>query len=347
VGAESAVVDVYYHQLFLKHETGSHPESKERLAVAVQILLDSGLPLEWVTPVPAPVEEVVRIHTSSYVDTVRKTAQDGGGWLDWDTAVSPDSYDAALLAAGAGIMAVDECLASGRSAFMLIRPPGHHATASKGMGFCLFNNVAIAAAHALEVGGLERVLIVDWDVHHGNGTHDAFYDDPRVLFFSIHEDDHYPGTGAVGETGAKEGAGYTLNVPLRAGDGDGALLLAFESLLLPVARAYQPQLVLVSAGYDGQTGDPLGDLCYSERAFQWMAARLRAFCEEIGAPSPLVFLEGGYEPRMMSQSVVATLRGMLGEMPVFTPSVAEIERGDIERAIAAAKPFWGDALEHA
>ncbi len=338
------MVDVYYHQLFLKHETGEHPESKERLAVAVQTLLDSGLPLQWVTPLPAPVEEIARVHASSYIDTVRKTAQDGGGWLDWDTAVSPDSYDAALLAAGAGIMAVDECLASGRSAFMLIRPPGHHATASKGMGFCLFNNVAIAAAHALDVCGFERVLIVDWDVHHGNGTHDAFYEDPRVLFFSIHEDDHYPGTGAVDETGAKEGAGYTLNVPLRAGDGDGALLAAFESLLLPVARAYKPQLVLVSAGYDGQLGDPLGDLRFSESAFQWMAARLRVFCEEAGARGPLVFLEGGYEPRMMSASVVATLKGMLGEMPDFTRFITDAERCDVERAIAVAKPFWSEAL---
>lgn len=338
------MIDVYYHQLFLEHETGEHPESKERLAVAVQTLLDSGLALEWVTPEPASLEDIARIHQSSYIETVRSVAEKGGGWLDWDTAVSPASYDAALRAAGAGVAAVDRCLADGRLAYMLVRPPGHHATATQGMGFCLFNNIAIAAAHALAVGGLERVLIVDWDVHHGNGTHAAFYDDPRVLFFSVHEGGHYPGTGFAHEVGQKEGAGYTLNVPLKAGDGDGALVLAFDSLLLPVCRAYRPQLVLVSAGYDGQEGDPLGDLRYSESSFQWMAARLWAFCDETGAKGPLCFLEGGYSPRMMSAAVVATLKGMEGDLPRFERTITDTERADVEQTIAAARPYWEDVL---
>ena len=334
------MLDIYYHPLFLEHETGEHPENKQRLVTAVQTLLDSNLPLEWVTPEPAPVEAVARVHDPSYIETVRSVAEGGGGWLDWDTAVSPDSYEAALLAAGSGIMAVDRCLESGRLAYMLVRPPGHHATPRQGMGFCLFNNIAVAAKHALEVGGLERVLIVDWDVHHGNGTNDAFYRDPRVLFCSIHEGGHYPGTGFATDTGAEQGAGYTINVPLRAGGGDGALVRVFESLLLPVARAFTPQLILVSAGYDGQDGDPLGDLCYSESAFQWMASRIVDLGAETGAGGPLCFLEGGYVPRMMSASIVATLRGMAGDTPDFERSTSPTEQADVDAAIAQVRPFW-------
>lgn len=337
-------LDIYYDPVFLKHETGEHPENKDRLAVAVQTLLDSGLPLEWVTPQPASVEAVARIHDSSYIETVERIASEGGGWLDWDTAISPDSYQAALTAAGAGIMAVEKAVGQHRQAFMLVRPPGHHARPSQGMGFCLFNNVAVAAAHAVEVMGLERVLIVDWDVHHGNGTHDAFLGDPRVLFFSMHEADHYPGTGLVDELGTGSAEGYSLNVPLRAGDGDGAVLYAFESLLLPIARDFKPRLILVSAGYDGQRGDPLGDLGYSQAAFQWMAARLRALALELHAEGPLVFLEGGYSPRMLSDSIVATLRGMAGEEPQFDRAISDAERQDVERAIRAARPHWPTVL---
>jgi len=337
-------LDVYYHPLFLKHETGEHPENKERLVVALQTLLDSGLDIDWVTPDPAPVPEVARIHDLGYIESVQRIAGEGGGWLDWDTAISPESFNAALLAAGAGLAAVDRCLQDGRLAFMLVRPPGHHARPSKGMGFCLFNNIAVAAAHALDVLGLERVLIVDWDVHHGNGTHDAFYNDPRVLFFSIHEGEHYPGTGLADEVGAGDAAGYSINVPLRAGAGDGALVAAFESLLLPVARAFSPQLILVSAGYDGQKGDPLGDLRYSETSFQWMAARLRSLALELGAAGPLAFLEGGYVPTMLAASVVATLRGMAGDEPDFERLVTDGEHEDVKRAIEAVRPYWKDAL---
>ncbi|MCL5734716.1 MAG: histone deacetylase [Actinobacteria bacterium] len=337
-------IDVYYHPLFLKHETGEHPENKQRLVVAVQTLEGSALDLDWVTPEPAVSADVERVHTPEYVETVRRVAAQGGGWLDWDTAISPDSYDAALLAAGAGIMAVDRGVEDGALAFMLVRPPGHHARPSQGMGFCLFNNIAVAAAHAVDVLGLERVLIVDWDVHHGNGTNDAFYDDPRVLFFSIHEGNHYPGTGLASEVGSGDGAGFTINVPLRAGGGDGAILASFESLFLPVARSFKPQLILVSAGYDGQRGDPLGELRYSETAFQWMAARLRSLALEVGGAGPLPFLEGGYVPSMMATSIVATLRGVLGEQPDFETTVLDSERQDVQRAVEAVRPYWKDAL---
>jgi acetoin utilization deacetylase AcuC-like enzyme len=337
-------VAVYYHPLFLRHETGEHPENKERLVVTRRALDDSGLELEWITPEPAPISAVARIHDSAYIDFVRKTAEDGGGWLDWDTAVSPDSYDAALLAAGAGLMAVDRCLSTGQAAFMLVRPPGHHACRSRGMGFCLFNNIAVAAAHALDELGLERVLVVDWDVHHGNGTQAAFYDDPRLLFFSMHEAGHFPGTGMATEVGSGNGAGYTVNVPVQAGAADGAVLLAFESLLEPLARSFRPQMVLASAGYDAQRGDPLGDLRLSQTAFQWMAARLVSLSQEVGASGPLCFLEGGYVPEMMAASVVATLEGLRGETPPFERIVSDDERADVREALEEVKPYWKGVL---
>jgi acetoin utilization deacetylase AcuC-like enzyme len=331
---------VFYHPLFLEHDTGQHPENKRRLVVARQRLADIGLDLEWVTPEPAPVSAIARVHDAAYIESVRELAESGGGWLDLDTPLSPKSYEAAVLAAGAGLMAVDRALETGQKSFLLVRPPGHHATRGRGMGFCLFNNIAVAAAHALEGRGLERVLIVDWDVHHGNGTQSAFYGESRVLFFSTHEAGHYPGTGMAREVGSGDAAGLTVNVPLQPGDGDGAVLLAFESLLGPLAVAFAPQLVLVSAGYDAQAGDPLGDLRLSRRAFQWMAARLGEIAHSTGAAGPLCFLEGGYVPELMAESVAATLAGLGGDLPEFTPPVSADERADVRETLEEIKPHW-------
>jgi acetoin utilization deacetylase AcuC-like enzyme len=337
-------IDIYYHPLFLEHETGEHPENKRRLIVARQALLDSGLDLEWVTPEPAPVAAIDRVHDADYVESVRAMAERGGGWLDLDTAVSPHSYEAALLAAGAGLMAVDRALQTGERAFLLVRPPGHHACPKQAMGFCLFNNIAVAAAHAIEEKGLDRVLIVDWDVHHGNGTQAMFYSEPRVLFFSMHEAGHFPGTGMTREVGSGAAAGFTVNVPLQPDEGDGAVLQAFDTLLLPLARAFKPQLILVSAGYDPQAGDPLGDLRFSQTSFQWMAGRLTQLAEELGAAGPLCFLEGGYSPDMLAASVVATVRGLAGEVPGFQPSVSADERADVREALEEIKPYWKGAF---
>ncbi len=306
-------IAIYYHPVFLEHETGEHPENKKRLVAATRLLKESGLELDWVTPEPAPVSAVARVHDPDYVEVIRQVAEKGGGWMDVDTVVSPRSFEAALTAAGAGMTAVERALATKQKAFLLVRPPGHHACRSRAMGFCLFNNVAVAAAHALEGLGVGRVLIVDWDVHHGNGTQAAFYGDRRVLFFSIHQAGHYPGTGRAREVGAEEASGFTINVPLQPGSGDGAVRLAFDSLLLPVARVFCPELVLVSAGYDSQQGDMLGGLSFSEDAFQWMAACLSDLSRETGAAGPVCTLEGGYVPEMAARSIVATLRGMQGE----------------------------------
>lgn len=339
-----ADLGVYYHPLFLRHDTGDHPESKERLIAATKALEESGLSFEWVTPGEASEEQVARIHDSSYIRTVREVAESGGGWYDWDTAISPDSYKAALLAAGAGIAAVQAAVNEGRTGFALVRPPGHHARRFKGMGFCLFNNIAIAAAHALEELGLERVLIVDWDVHHGNGTDESFYDDPRVLFFSVHEANHFPGTGLATDVGDGEGSGYSINVPVRAASGDGALVAAFEKLLLPIAREYKPQLILISAGFDGESGDPLGDLQYSEQVYQWMAAQLVELAKQCGAAPPVGFLEGGYSPKMMADALVSTLRGLLGEAPHFEVETSPAEQQDVGKTVDALYPYWRRVL---
>lgn len=335
---------VYYHPLFILHETGEHVENKARLIVAKRVLEESGLDLEWIEPGPAPLEALERVHDPAYIESVRGLAEQGGGWLDWDTAVSPRSYDAAVHAAGAGLQAVDRALSEGKKAFMLVRPPGHHACRSRGMGFCLFNNIAVAAAYALDGRGLERVLIVDWDVHHGNGTQAAFYGEPRVLFFSTHQAGHYPGTGMTREVGSGDGKGFTVNVPLQAGAGDGAVRLAFDSLLIPLARSFRPQLILVSAGYDPQRGDPLGGLRFSTDAFQWMAASLAALALELEAAGPLCFLEGGYVPEMMSASVLATLKGLSGESPVFEPKASTDERADVREALEEVRPYWKGAF---
>jgi len=337
-------IDVYYHPLFLEHDTGEHPENKRRLSVTVQALLDSGLDIEWVTPEPAPVEAIARVHDSGYIHSIQRIAEEGGGWLDVDTTVAPQSYEAAIRAAGSGLMAVDEALLSRRRAFLLVRPPGHHAMPQRGMGFCLFNNIAVAAAYALEAKGLERVLIVDWDVHHGNGTQAMFYEDSRVLFFSTHEAGHYPGTGRTVETGSDVAVGTTVNVPLMPGDGDGAVQQAFDTLLTPLARAFDPQLILVSAGYDAQKGDPLGDLTFSETAYQWMAARLVQIAEEVGAAGPICFLEGGYSPSMLARSVIATIRGLDGDLPEFTPAVGPDEKADVREALEEIRPYWKGAF---
>jgi acetoin utilization deacetylase AcuC-like enzyme len=335
---------VYYHPLFIQHETGEHPENKRRLVVAKQVLEESGLDLEWLAPEPAPVEAIARIHDPAYIDTVRRVADEGGGWLDMDTAVSPRSYEAALYAAGAGMMAVERGLAAGQNAFMLVRPPGHHACRARGMGFCLFNNIAVAAAYALEELGVQRVLIVDWDVHHGNGTQAAFYNDPRVLFFSMHQAGHYPGTGMAREVGSGEGAGYTVDVPLQPGAGDGAVRLAFDSLVAPLARAFKPELVLVSAGYDPERGDPLGGLEFSRASFQWMTATLVGLAQELGATGPLCFLEGGYRPEPLAHSIVATIQGLQGDAPPFEPVISADERADVREALEEVKPHWKGVL---
>jgi acetoin utilization deacetylase AcuC-like enzyme len=322
---------------FQGHDTGSHPENARRLHAIEQELaagdLLRGRPN--VSVGPAPDAALSLVHDARYVAGVREFAAQGGGYLDADTIVRPDSVDVAALAAGAGIAAVDAAMdgVAPRS-FLLARPPGHHATPQRGMGFCIFNAIAVSAAHALE-RGVSRVMIIDWDVHHGNGTQDAFYDSDQVLFVSLHQSPLYPGTGAASERGEGRGSGYTINVPLRAGGGDDIYRTVFEEVVVPAAGAYQPELVLVSAGFDAHAADPLASMRVTEAGFAGMARRSRDIAETHADGRLIAFLEGGYDPPALARSVVATLA-------VLDNADAAAERTDLG---ADAPHSQGDAQE--
>ena len=303
---------IFYDPVFLEHETGMHPERPERLRAIVDRLRETGLWDETSHPEcpEATGDDLRRVHAAEMIALVRRVAEKGGGGLDPDTVVSPRSYEAALKAAGAAVGAV-KLVASGgeRTAFCLVRPPGHHATPTRSMGFCLFNNAAVAAAAALELSGIERVAIVDWDIHHGNGTQECFYSDGRVFYVSSHMYPHYPGSGRETETGAGEGEGTTLNVPLApytpAEEHVGLLRAAIEG---PAAE-FAPQLVIVSAGYDSGKGDPLGALMLEPRHFRELARE----CARLGGAGRGVVatLEGGYDLEALASGVEETLRGLM------------------------------------
>ncbi len=301
---------VLTNSLFLEHDPGSdHVESPERLRSILKGL--EAADISGVRRVedfaPAGFEDLVRVHTREHVDRIAATAGSPFEILDPDTRTSARSYDAALLAAGAVVSGVDELLAGrARNVFALVRPPGHHAEAGRAMGFCLFNNVAMGAAHA-RAAGCGRVMVVDFDLHHGNGTQHAFYEDDTVLYFSTHQYPHYPGTGAAGETGRGAGEGYTVNVPLGGGQGDAAYEAIFRSVLVPVARAFRPDIILVSAGYDICYQDPLGGMAVTPDGFRGIVRVLKGLAAELCEGRLLLSLEGGYSLEGLRDGVVATV----------------------------------------
>ncbi|HET6427071.1 MAG TPA: histone deacetylase [Phycisphaerae bacterium] len=307
---------------FLEHYTGlGHVESPQRLAAIWEALVEEGLKekLLWLDPAPAREDDLLLVHEPDYVELVRREVAEGRAMLSTgDTNVSARSYEAALLAAGAGATAVKAvCEGSARAAFCAVRPPGHHATPTRGMGFCVFNNIAIAARIAQRDHGVGRVLIVDWDVHHGNGTQETFYDDPTVMYFSVHQDWAYPvpltGMGFAHETGEGPAEGTNLNCPVPHRSGDEEVLAAVQKRLLPAAKAFAPELVLISAGFDARAGDPLGRLDVSDEGF----ARMTAAVMEIAAGSAggriVSMLEGGYSLRGLASATVAHVRTLMGE----------------------------------
>lgn len=268
--------------------------------------------LTQITPEPVDDKVLELVHHRSYIDAVKNLAGEGGGRLDPDTVVSANSFDVARLAAGGIVAAVSSVMNRQHSAaFAVVRPPGHHARPAAGMGFCLFNNVAIAAAEARERYGLVRIGIVDWDVHHGNGTQQIFYTDRSVLYISTHQENWYPGTGNVEEQGEGEGEGFTLNIPLPAGTGDEGYRLVFEEIVLPVLSAFDPQLVLISAGYDAHFDDPLGGMVLSQAGFRMLSELLVTMAVHHETPMA-VALEGGYHLAHLGRSVVATLEAFMG-----------------------------------
>jgi acetoin utilization deacetylase AcuC-like enzyme len=296
--------------LFAKHDPGrGHPERPTRLDAVVAGLADVGLPDGAATlPLRAATrEELERVHPARYLDGLEQFCDDGGGPIDADTAASAASWDVAVHAAGAGLAAVEAIDAgAATSAFLAVRPPGHHAVPAHAMGFCLLNNIAITAAHLRARG--ERVVIVDWDAHHGNGTQDVFYADPDVLYVSMHEWPLYPGSGWLDETGTGDGVGATLNVPFPAGTTGDMYLEVLDTVVAPVVERFRPAWVLVSAGYDAHRADPLTGLALSAGDFVDLTARVCAY-----APRSILFLEGGYDLDALRRSVAATASTLLGE----------------------------------
>jgi len=263
---------------------------------------------------PVPMEHLLQVHAQHYVNLVQEVASRGGGNLDPDTYVNDRSYDVALLAAG-GMLNLVQAILDGEveNGFALVRPPGHHALPGRGMGFCLFNNVAVAAKYALSQHGLSRILIVDFDLHHGNSTQDVFYDTSEVVYFSTHQYPYYPGTGHWSDIGQGEGEGYTINVPLPPGVGDEGYGRIFDEVLYPVAERYRPELILVSAGYDAHWADPLGMMQLSATGYTSLTRVLKEMAEEFCDGRLAFTLEGGYDLEAVAHSVAATLQALLGD----------------------------------
>jgi len=311
-----------YSPVFLEHEELGHPESPERLRQILRVLKETGiLPrLTALAPIPATDAQLQAVHSPEHIARVKQLIARGGGHFDADTYANARSLDAALLAAGALVRAVDTVMAGEvDNAFALVRPPGHHATRSRAMGFCLFNNIAIGAQHALDAHHLERVLIVDYDVHHGNGTQDIFHRTPRVLYFSTHQYPHYPGTGNWDEIGEGEGSGFTVNVPLPPGVGDEGYQRVFDDLLFPLAERYHPQFVLVSVGFDAHWDDPLAMENLTLAGYAALARTVIAIAREQCARRIVFTLEGGYDLAAVAHGVAATFRALLGDTDIPDP----------------------------
>jgi len=314
-------VGLVYHPIYLEHNTGLHCEAASRLTITMSHLKNVGTmdKLVPIKPQAATIEQIARVHSPSYISGIESFVRRGGGYLDdGDTVASPASYEAAIYAAGGVIAAVDAVMSNKVTyAFALLRPPGHHAVRDAAMGFCIFNNVAIAARDAISKHNLERVLIVDFDVHHGNGTQDAFYSESSVLYFSTHQYPFYPGSGGVDEVGSGEGEGYTVNVPMPGGCGDTEYMRAFEDVLVPVVKRYKPQLILVSAGYDAHWADSISSMQVTTTGYAKMAAILKGLADDL-CRSRLVFaLEGGYNFEALAESVDATINVLLGSTNTY------------------------------
>lgn len=310
---DDARTAIIWSDIYQDHDTGSHPESPERIAAIGRALRTAGMfdDRAVLTPRPAERDAILTVHTPRVVELVQRTARQGGGWLDPDTYVSADSYEVALLAAGGACQAVDTVMSGvAQRAFAFVRPPGHHAEPDRAMGFCLFNTIAIAAEHALSAHRLKRVAIVDWDVHHGNGTQAAFWERPDVLFISLHQYPFYPGAGSAAERGAGAGDGYTINVPLPAGSNDEVYRTQMTDIVIPALHAYAPDLLLVSAGFDAHANDPLAMMRVTTDAFAGWAGLLRDAANELCDGRIALVLEGGYNLRALGESVVAVLRAL-------------------------------------
>ncbi len=305
-----------YDPFNLKHTREGHPENYRRLEGTWELLQKDGIlqQMQHLPCTPAPRPLLLNVHTAQYIELLETMAQRGGGRIDADTYMNANSYQAALLAAG-GLMNVTDAVLTGEAAngFALVRPPGHHALTFHGMGFCLLANIAIAARWAQRKHGVERVLIVDFDVHHGNGTQDIFYSDPSVLFFSTHQFPFYPGSGAADEIGDEFAYGSTINVPFPAGVGDAGYLDAFQRVLAPAARNFKPDVILVSAGYDAHWLDPLASEHLSITGYCALVSELMALADELCNGKLVLALEGGYHLDVIAHAILSTFRTLTGD----------------------------------
>lgn len=305
-----------YDEFFLKHKTGAgHPERPERLTAIVENLKKKDLlrQLQTINTRDAEQEWIETIHDADYIERVKAACEDGDGHVDtMDCPVSPMTYAAAVRAAGAMLSAVDAVVAGDvKNAFCAVRPPGHHALRNRAMGFCYFNNVAIAARYAQKKHSLSRVLIIDWDVHHGNGTQAAFYEDPTVIYFSTHLYPFYPGSGAADERGAGKGVGFTINCPMRAGAGDAECLKAFNERLVPAAKEFHPDIVLISAGFDAREDDLLGRMQVTDAGFAEMTRIVKKIAADCCGGRLVSTLEGGYYLEGLALAAEAHVRALM------------------------------------
>ncbi len=308
---------VYFQsKTFLRHQTGSHPECPLRLETVMNQVSTAAIPnlLILNDPQTRSGEEILRVHPEAYLKQLQAYSAAGGGRIESDTVMSADSYNVVRYAAGCAVEAVDQVI-SGlvKHAFCAIRPPGHHALSDRAMGFCLLNNVAIAARHAVDFHGLNRVLIVDWDVHHGNGTQDIFYEEEAVYFFSAHRHPFYPGTGLGHETGSGAGLGTIWNLPLAFGISREDYFSEFERMLVDAATRCQPELILISAGFDAHKDDPIGSLGLETEDFGTLTRLVKGIADEYCAGRIVSLLEGGYHPQKLAESVVCHLSTLSGD----------------------------------
>ena len=332
--------------IYLEHITSDyHPENPDRLRAVYSVLEDQEIQgkTAFLQPREATAEEIQRIHTESYYQSIESTRDCGHLQLDPDTHVSSQSYRAAKLAAGGLCVLIDAvCSGEVRNGFALVRPPGHHAEASRGMGFCIYNNVAIGARYAQHRNLAEKVLIVDWDLHHGNGTQHTFESDPTILYFSSHQFPYYPGTGRPDEVGKGRGEGYTVNVPLPGGQGDGDFIRIYQEILEPIANQFQPDLVLVSAGFDTYYRDPLGGMGVTEEGYAEITRILMRIADARCQGRIVLTLEGGYDLHGLASSVRRVIQVLQGTGPAASsssPASGTTER-IVEHIRDTQKAYW-------
>ncbi len=339
---------IVYHKDYLIHTQGQHPERKERLEHIVGAIAKRGLTdsLVMLDPVPAAVDDIALVHDSGYIKTIEEACSSGQRMLDMDTYIVPESYRVALLSAGGALTGLQEVMGSGPDkVFTLNRPPGHHAEKSRAMGFCLFNNIAVAAEVAKRDYGIKRIAIVDWDVHHGNGTQHSFENDPEVLFISTHQSPAYPGTGHLKDTGRGVGEGFTVNMPMPPGSGDQEYALFFDRVIIPILDQFKPELLMISSGHDAYRHDPLAGMSLTHQGFYKMADSLRQAAERHCQGRVLLCLEGGYHLEGQAGAVIQVLNGLGSFGLPLTERSPDLEptghaQARLEEVLQVQRKYW-------